>query len=343
MRRTALSTLLGAALLASAVAQVALPPLDARLERALADLETRDPAVFQTLRRALARDPEGARRILSHHARYLEDLASDDGRDPVRHGKLLEQEAMERKVRDLLRRFHETGEDAAERAAVLSALRAELLAWFEVRQSLRAMQIGELGARLAEQKVALESLVEPGQARRAWLDRVVRGAAPETEPTEVETLAPAIVQAILRRDPEAGEHLARLSQNSPAEFRENLRRIVGESPEILEEARRAAPAGKLALESALRDAILAAARLVRPFVGLDGSAAIPEGRRSEVEAALQAVVDAERAVVRANLAEVERGLERGRAILEFRRERKDLIVDLQLSRLTGGFEERYEW
>ncbi len=151
------------------------------------------------------------------------------------------------------------------------------------------------------------------------------------------------MQAILRRNPEAGEHLARLSQESPAEFRENLRRIVADNPEFLEEARRSAPAGRLALESSLRGTILAAARLVRPFIDTDGSPSIPEERRSEVEAAVQAIVEAERAVVRSNLAEVERGLERGRAVLEFRRERKDLLVDLQLARMTGGFEERYGW
>lgn len=308
---------------------------DPALEAALRDLQQRDPEAFETFRRALAIEPERAGRMLAQHERYRLALAQAASHSPEQHRRLLEQEEMERGARELLQRYEAAPDGTPEREAALEGLRAQLFHWFEVRQALRAFHIEEF----SQQKTTLEAGErDPETARQGWLERIVRGGGGEPGPQAIDP--PAIVQAVMRRDPEMGMRLARLAEEAPEEFRRRIEEIVRTSPELVEEARRAVPEAKRVLEAALRDAIHEAARLLAPLRGQEGPVSVPES--DEVRAALQVIVDAERAIVRAHLEDVERHLREARATLEFRRQHADEIVDLQLSRMIGRGD-RYEW
>ncbi|HET6203210.1 MAG TPA: hypothetical protein VFI25_10465 [Planctomycetota bacterium] len=343
---TGLLLLLAPSILQGPESRGALP---ARLGAALDDVRRRDPTAWEALRRALELDPETGRRNLTQHAQYLEDLAAAREAHPDQYERMLAQEGKEKEVREIVQRLQLLGPDSPERLEVVEALRSRLGEWFEVRQELRAFHVQEFEARFGAERDRVEATArDPEAARRAWFERVAEGgsAAIEVrlgrlrEGDPVEALAPALVSVLLQVNPEAGQQLAAKADRDPPAFLEALRRITAENPLLLEAARRQA-GEEVERQATLREALRRAHALLLPIVRAHGTE-VPGEDRTAVRDALQALVDAELAVARSNLAKVGREVSRQRSLLEDRRERKAVVVEIQLSRLIGQGD-RFEW
>ncbi len=329
------------------------PQLDDRLEAALGDIRHRDPGAFEAIQAALRQNPRRARERLAHHAQYLEELAAAKAAHPEKFHLMMEQEAKERQVRELIEQFHLVAPEADEHRALVDELRGELEVWFEIRQALRSFEIERFAASFAEQMQEFEAAAEDFEgAREEWLDRIVAGGPQKmqmrlehlAQQDDVEPLAPAMLHLIMRKNPEMGRILARLSEESPPAFLEALRQIAQEHPVLFDEAQRISEdeiESHRTLQLAVRDAHVLLIPLVRGVLERD-TIQIPADRQDEVAAVLKAIVEVELAITRSNLANAEKELRQNRDIIEYRRQHKDIIVDLQLSRLLGQ-SDRYKW
>ncbi len=326
------------------------PVLEEPLQNALMDLKERNPSAYEAIREALRMRPEEARRRLAEHARYLERLQNAREGDGEEHRKLLEQEVIGGKARITLQHFFEAPEGSPEREAVGNELRGQLETWFDLRQELRSLQVRKMTMELEQQRSELEAAVQdPAGLQRNWLERITRGEAgpaggkEEEDPrSEIEALAPALIQAISRHDPGMAEELEGMARESEEEFLETLRRISEQSPRLVEEARSLLDPREEKWKEQLHAALEEARRRIGPVVDGDGNVSVPSGRIGELEPVLQALAEAEVELTRLHLERIEMELEKQRGILEFRDGNKDLLVDLQLARMTGD-EERYEW
>ncbi len=326
------------------------PALEARLRAALADIERRDPDAFRALQRALEVDPQAARKHLTRHAEYLEALADAQAEHPKKLALLKKQEEHESRVRALVRGINELGDDATHRPDAIAGLRGELSQWFDVRQGLRAYEASRLEVALGEQTAVVEaSRNDPDAARRQWQTRITEGGRPAMErriehlrrADDVGSLAPAIVRLVMQQDPAAGQALARLADEDPEQFRARIQAVADGNPGLVAQVREAA--GKeLALQKALRAAVLDAHGLLLPLVGDDGAVQVNPGLDVKLRQALDAVADAELAITRRHLSAVDGQLRRMRELLESRQREREVIIDIQLERFLGEGR-RYEW
>ncbi|MFQ5748190.1 MAG: hypothetical protein ACE5H3_01900, partial [Planctomycetota bacterium] len=299
---------------------------------------------------ALRLRPKQARRRLVEHARYLERFQDAREGDGEEHQKLVEQEVIGGKVQITFQHFLETLEGSPEREAMRSELRSQLETWFDLRQELRSLQVRKMTMKLDQQRNELEAAVQdPAGLQRNWLERITRGEAgpadgmEEEDPrSEIEALAPALIQAISRHDPEMAEELEGMARESEEQFLETLRRISQQSPRLVEEARSLLDPREEKWKEQLHAALEEARRRIGPVVDRDGNVSVPSERIGELEPVLQALAEAEVELTRVHLERIGRELEKQRGILGFRLRNKDLLVDLQLARMTGD-EERYEW
>ncbi len=328
------------AIVQAPVAQTEAPGLDARLEAALEDLERREPMEAKRLRSALALSRNEAVRRIEQHARYLEALADAELRDPEKHRLLLEEGLMEARARDLLEQLHGA---PARRDAIEGELRAHLWNWFDLRQALRTHQTEALARELAENRRRLSD--DSDAALEIWLARIVDGgegamrARLDSEEDEIDVLAPALVESLVRLDPGTGEELARLSEQDPLRFRIELRSAVSRHPELLERARQERQeeiADHRELSSAIRDAHRQLIPLVqqRSLLAVGG---LPEQARR----ALREALTAERRLSERHLKRAEIEVDRHKGLLAERAEKKAVIVEIQLGRMIGR--DTYEW
>jgi len=326
------------------------PALEEPLQHALMDLKERNPAAYEAIREALRMHPEEARRRLAEHARYLERLQDAREGDGEEHRMLLEQEVLGGKARITLQHFFEAPEGSPEREAVRDELRSQLENWFDLRQELRSMQVRKMSREMEQQGNELEAAVQdPAGLRRNWLERITRreagpaGGMEENGPrSEMASLAPALIQAISRHDPEMAEELEAMARESEEQFLETLRRISEQSPRLVEEARSLLDPREEKWKEQLHFALEEARRRLGPVVDAEGNVSVPSDRIGELEPVLQALAEAEVELTRIHLERIGQELEKQRKILGFRAGNKDLLVDLQLARMTGD-EERYEW
>jgi len=325
------------------------PVLEEPLQHALMDLKERHPAAYEAIREALRMHPEEARRRLAEHARYLERLQDAREGDGEEHQRLVEQEMIGGRVQIILQHFLETPEGSPEREAVRSELRSQLETWFDLRQELRSLQIRKMTREREQQRNELEAAVQdPSGLQRNWLERITRGEAGpvggrgEDPRSEMESLAPALIQAISRHDSRMAEELETMARESEEKFRETLRRISEQSPRLVEEARNLIDPREEKWKGQLHAALEEARRRIGPVVDAEGNVSVPSERLEELQPVLQTLAEAEVQLTRLNLERIGRELEKQRKILVFRERNKDLLVDLQLARMTGE-EERYEW
>jgi hypothetical protein len=330
---------------------------DEELIQALEEIRARHPEAWRRLEAALGEEPSRARWRLGRHARYARQRARVETDDPAAFALMVQQEAMEQQVRELVEQAHQQGVDRdkprrqdAAYLEIRAELRQKLEDWFEVRQLLRAHSIEEYSKRYEQERDRLEATeADWAAARETWILRITEGG-PEAmaarledleAPDDLEPLAPALLRAIMRRDPGARRTLWRLAREDREALHEHLEQIAEEHPDLLAEVR-AQRAEMLALHTRLRDAVRNAHETLLPHTGPDGALDVPRRAQAEVELALEAVVAADLAVARHNLERVARDLERKRQSLEQRTHNKATIVDIQLARLLEE-SDLYEW
>ena len=343
------------ALLLSAPALIAQPPLGGRerdkgLMEVLEEIRTLHPEAWQRLQAVLGDEPQRARRRLARHAYYLRERVNVQEQDPETFALMLQQEAMEQDVRATVERYQLTEPGNAQRDAVVAELRRSLEAWFDLRQVLRARHVDRFEEAFEDELAKLDATeTDPAAARATWIERITAGG-PEAMAQrlekmavadDLEPVAPALLRAIARRDPQARRMLWRLGDKDPEALHEHLERIAQEHPELLAEAR-ARRAEAIALHAKLRQAIRQAHDVLLPLADRRGPLEVPRRIEAQVVAALSAVVEADLAIARHNLERAERKLERKRRWFEERQDNKATIVDLQLARLLEE-SERYEW
>jgi len=322
--------------------------LSDELNTALVELERRDPHTHADIQRMLEVDPAAAQVHLREYAQYLRELSEAQAQFPEKFALLQDQERLERDVRNFVREFNLTiAED--EQEYVISQLRAVLDNWFELRQSLRELELnrfsGEYEMERGHQRARAD---ERSLMVDEWLVRITDGGVPAmqqriemlaAEVDDVPHLAPVIVRLVMRENREAGETLVMLSERNESEFIARLRSLVTEHPELLDRARQLAPE-QVRLQQALRATILNAHEHLLPIVSDDRAVDLESDEAlSEV---LERAVEIELAITDANLREVERKLRTKRAMLEERRARKAVLVEMQLARLVGRADV-FEW
>jgi hypothetical protein len=333
-------------------ASAGMPFLDDRapdedLIQALEEIRARHPEAWRRLEAALGENPSRARWRLGRHARYARQRARAESDDPAVFALMVQQEAMEQQVRELVEQAEREG---ADRDRISTELRLKLEDWFEVRQLLRAQAIEGYAERYEQERDRLEATeADWATARETWVLRITEGGSEAMAarledleaPDDLEPLAPALLRAIMRRDPAARRTLWRLAREDREALHEHLERIAEEHPDLLAEVR-AQRAEMLALHTRLRDAVRTAHETLLPHTGPDGVLDVPRRAQSRVDRALEAVVEADLAVARHNLERVARDLERKRRSLEQRALNKATIVDIQLARLLEE-SDLYEW
>ena len=321
------------------------PLLDASLEAARIDIETRNPHMAVEIRQALARNPEKALEHLRAHARYLEELREAEVNEPEKYRLFVEQDRMESEVRSIVVSLGPSKEASAEQ---MEALRTQLQTWFEVRQELRTYQATRLRGEAQAQRIRLEGAVGRDELV-IWIARITEGGAPDmrrrltilTSEESPEALLPAVIEVLMQFDPASGHDLATLAEAGGPEAFDALRNLASERPELIAEAkRRHAPT--LEVQKELRAAIAEAHRILIPQMEGRAHGLSPDDLTPQATAQLHAVVAAERAVGALDLAQVESKLDRQFTLLAERTQKKALIVELQLARLLERYD-LYEW
>lgn len=320
--------------------------LDEQLSAALEDIRERDAQLAREIDEALEVDPPRALRHLSSHARYLQELEADRTERPARYALLLRQEEIERTVRGLMNaRGHAGGlPSVAER----NELRAVLDQWFDLRQMLRTGEAERMERSIDEHEDQLARLEQDHPAARAaWIARITDGGRPAMmqrleqlrAAEDHGAIAPAVIQLVMARDPEAGRALMRLAADDPERLGQQVEEIIRAQPELAEQARRRAVEGR-PHDRDVRAAVLRAHEALLPLVPLEGET--PGQLSRDAERALEALIGAEVAATEANLEQARRQIARQIDILAERAEQRAFIVELQLARLLGETE-RFDW
>ncbi len=322
------------------------PELSPELRAAFDALAQRDPSTHSGIERLLQSDPAAARHHLEQYARYLRERGEAERNDPAKFALLELHERVEGAVQRLAQQMNlAVSED--ERSRLTELLRRELDGWFDLRQTLRELDVNRLADQLdAERARQRERSTQRDALRKEWLARVTEGG-PQAMRERIEALsaedvlpavAPLIVRSVMRDDPQLGEALIALSQSDQATFQEQLRAVIRDRPELVEQARRQAPED-VRLHEALRAAALEAHQQLLPDATRERQ---PDLADKAVQGVLDRVIDAESDVADANLRQAEAELAAKLAALASRAARKSLIVDIQLSRITGRADE-FEW
>ncbi len=346
MRLSVTSIVLMLTLAGSALAQspAAVAPLPPELTPAFEALKQRDPGAQARIAQMLQKNPDAAREELRRFAQYLGDLEAARTSDPEKFALLQQQEQAEAGVRRLMQSINLAPEEA--RQPLIEQLRGALGSWFDLRQALREREVAQFAAKL-ESTRAEKRARDQRQAEREWLTRITEGGAAAMRQRidnlsgddALGAIAPVIVSLIMREDQQTGEALVALSQTNVPAFVERLKEEIAARAGLMERAIKQAPE-EVRLHRALRTAAVAAHRHALPAVS-ENRALDPAGD-AELGRLLGAVIAAENAVVDANLKHVEKELASKRAALAARKERKALLVEIQLARMTGRGEE-YEW
>ncbi len=319
-------------------------PLPPELAPAFEALKQRDPAAHAHIMQLMQKNPDAAREELRRFAQYQGELEAARTSDPEKFALLQQQEQAEAGVRRLMQSINLATEEG--RQPLIDQLRGELGSWFDLRQTLREREVAQFAAKL-ESTRAEKRARDQRQAEKEWITRITEGGAAAMRQRldslsgddDLGGIAPVIVSLIMREDQQTGEALVALSQTNVPAFVERLKKEIAARAGLMERAIKQAPE-EVRLHRALRTAAVAAHRHALPAVS--ENRALDPASDAELGRLLGAVIAAENAVVDANLKHVEKDLASKRAALAARKERKALLVEIQLARMTGRGEE-YEW
>lgn len=345
------ATLTGAASLCGAQEQPPLHgPLDeAQVEHMLEMIEQHDPERHAELRRAMVFNPEEALPHLRHMVQYIHELEATKEQDLPKYELMKQQDEMERKARRLAEAVAKSENDDARQHAV-HELHEHLKAWFELRHELRMHELERMSAEMRKHTKALHEKSEDlFDATNEWLGRITEGGEEGMKARiehlrnveEIHTLAPILVRMISREQPEIAQVLTKLAEASPDAFLKALHQIVSEHPQMVEVARKHTDEATR-LHMHLQQIVLHLHELLLPYMGDVGHIDVPADVQQELEDGLASLIEAELNIVRTNLEKVGGELEHRREMIESRQERRDIIIEMQLSRMIGE-EDRFEW